>query len=220
VADEFFDSLVSAVEAFIGTWAMAPNGGGAIDDISGTPGALDKLRDHPLVLETDARHQGIAGIRDYDPDFDLASFLIRVGEMFSAYHAAVDRGNLTPVRRFVDERSYAELAKAADKIGRNPDGSRALTIKAIRPMTASHELRLDMIRVFITANQSGTDELLCEYWELIRTIGTLTKPGLDLTHCPNCGGPVDGLDPTRCAYCDTRLADPALDWVVRKIAAQ
>jgi len=220
VADEFFDSLVAAVEAFVGTSATAPGASGAVDDISGIPGALEKIREHPLAIDTGTEHQGVARIRDYDPDFDLAAFLIRVGEMFSAYHAAVDRGDLTPVRRFVDERSYAELAKAADKTGRNPDGARTLTVKAIRPMTASHELNVDMIRVFITANQGGSDELLCEYWELIRKVGTVTKPGLDLTHCPNCGGPVDGLDPTRCAYCDTRLADPALDWVARKITAQ
>ena len=87
-------------------------------------------------------------------------------------------------------------------------------------MTACHEDGFDLVRVFITAEQPGTDVLLCEYWELIRARGTLTKPGLDITHCPNCGGPVNGLDPTRCAYCGTRLADPALDWVVRKITAQ
>ena len=87
-------------------------------------------------------------------------------------------------------------------------------------MTAKHDEELDLVRVFITAEETGAGQLLCEYWELIRRRGVQTKPGLTITKCPNCGGPVDGLDPSRCAYCETRLADPALDWVVRKITAQ
>jgi DNA-directed RNA polymerase subunit RPC12/RpoP len=85
---------------------------------------------------------------------------------------------------------------------------------------ARHEDGLDLVRIFITAEQPGTDELLCEYWELVRKRGVQTLPGLTITKCPNCGGPVDGLDPTRCGYCGTRLADPAVDWVVRKITPQ
>jgi hypothetical protein len=164
-------------------------------------------------------HQGIQAIHESDPAFDLAAFLVRVGEMFSAYHAAIDSGDLAPARRFIDEAAYMELEPAVVKTGRAA-APRTLKVRAIRPITARHDDGLDLVRVFITAEQSGTDELLCEYWELIRKRGTLTKPGLDVTHCPNCGGPVDGLDPTRCAYCGTRLADPALDWVVRKITAQ
>jgi hypothetical protein len=222
MADDFFESLVQAVGVFVGAWADTPNSGGndALRDLMGIPEALEKIRDHPIALKTGPQHQGIALIRDIDPDFDIGMFLVRVGEMFSAYHTAMDRGDLAPIRRFVDERYYPDLLEAAEKTGRNPNGPRALTVKAIRPMTASHYLGMDMIRVFITANQSGTKELLCEYWELIRKQGTLTKPDLDLTSCPNCGGPVNGLDKTRCSYCGTRLADPAHDWVVRSILPQ
>jgi hypothetical protein len=212
VADRFLISLLKAVDSFISSLAGM------------SPEAEIPLSDSPRARYVHAgeavRPTGIAAIRDADPEFDLAEFLVRVGQMFSAYHEAIDRGDLKPVRRFVEEASYADLESAATKAGRNPGGSRALTVKSIRPITAEHEYGLDLVRVFITADQAGTDEVLCEYWELVRKRGTLTKHGLDLTHCPNCGGPVDGLDPTRCAYCDTRLADPALDWVARKITAQ
>jgi hypothetical protein len=222
MADEFIESLLAAVETFVQGLAATPGSrdADALEALIGIPEALAKLGDHPAALKIDSEHMGIARIRDADPDFDIAAFLVRVGEMFSAYHTAMDRGDLAPVRRFVDERYYPDLLQAAEKTGRNPNGPRALTVRAIRPMTASHYLGMDMIRVFITANQSGTKELLCEYWELIRKQGTLTKPDLDLTSCPNCGGPVDGLDHTRCSYCGTRLADPAHDWVVRSILPQ
>jgi predicted lipid-binding transport protein (Tim44 family) len=213
------DSLLGAVGAFIGGMA----GLNTYDTTQTSPPAwadsLKRLNDKPVIFDV-PQNQGIGSIRDHDPEFDLAEFLVRVGQMFSAYHEALDRGDLKPVRRFVEETAYMRLETAVTKTGRNPNGPLGLKVHAIRPITAKHEDDLDLVRVFISAEQAGTDEMLCEYWELVRKRGTLTKHGLDLTHCPNCGGPVDGLDPTRCAYCDTRLADPALDWVVRKITAQ
>ena len=216
---EFLESLIAAVARFLGESATGVGGMPEPKQPSAWSDSIGHIKDGPVTMRI-PENQGIHGIRAADPAFDLQAFLVRVGEMFSAYHAALDDGDLKPVRRFVDETAYAQLEPAAEKAGRRTDGRRALKVHAIRPMTACHEDGFDLVRVFITAEQPGTDVLLCEYWELIRARGTLTKPGLDITHCPNCGGPVDGLDTTRCAYCGTRLADPALDWVVRKITAQ
>ena len=217
---EFFESLLAAVADFIGgTASAAGTTSGHVSVPSPWGDVLGHATAPPVTLSV-PEHEGIQGIRAADPTFDLSAFLVRVGEMFSAYHEALGRGDLAPVRRFVDETAYTQLEPAVLKSGRRVDGPHALKVRAIRPITARHEDGLDLVRVFITAEQAGQEELLCEYWELIRKRGTLTKPGLDITHCPNCGGPVDGLDPTRCAYCGTHLADPALDWVVRKITAQ
>jgi hypothetical protein len=218
VDDGFLESLLVAVAAIVGEMA-APGSAAAASGPSPFAASLGRLSDKPVTLGPD-EHQGIGAIRDADPNFELGAFLVRVGEMFSAYHEALDLGQPATIRRFVDEHTYMQLAPAAEKAGRRPEGPRALRIHAIRPITAKHDDGLDLVRVFITAEQPGTEELLCEYWELVRKRGVQTKPGLSITKCPNCGGPVDGLDPTRCAYCDTRLADPALDWVVRKITAQ
>lgn len=217
---EFFESLVAAVANFVAD--VAANR----DEWHGanpTPVRWDTVLGHtsdaPISFSV-PEHRGIQGIREADPDFDLSAFLVRVGEMFSAYHEAIDNGDLKPVRRFVDESAYTQLEPRVCEAGRIAGGPRALKIRAIRAITARHDDGLDLIRVFISSDQAGTDDVLCEYWELIRKRGTLTKPGMSITKCPNCGGPVDGLDPTRCAYCGTRLADPALDWVVRKISPQ
>ena len=218
--DVFLESLLGAVSAFLGGLAdvSAPE---ALRP--GEPSPLASMAHHlgdaPVTFEVPQNH-GIAGIRAADPAFDLGAFLVRVGQMFAAYHLALDRADLSPSRRFIDETAWAELEAAAKRSGRRQDGPRSLTVRAIRPMTAVHEDDLDLVRVLITAEIAGESGLLCEYWEVCRKRGTQTKPGLDLTHCPNCGGPVDGDDPTRCAYCGTRLADPALDWVVRRITAQ
>jgi len=218
MSDAYLDSLLAAVADFVGEVHHTDS---PYPPANTTPfgDLVTSLAEKPVTFEVPERH-GIQGIRAADPDFDLAAFLVRVGEMFRAYHEALDRGDLAPARRFVDEDAYAELAKSVDARGRRAEGPRELKVTAIRPMTARHDDGLDLVRVLIYADQAGSRQPLCEYWELVRERGTLTKRGLDLTHCPNCGGPVDGDDPTRCAYCQTRLADPAFDWVVRKISAQ
>ena len=220
MSDDFLESLLTAVAEFVGVAFDATDAEPAFGSHSSTwQPSLSRLSDKPVTLDVPS-NRGIAGIRDADPAFELDAFLVHVGQMFSAYHGACDRGDLAPARRFIDEAAWAELADAAKKAGRRAEGPRALKIRAIRAETAQHDDGLDLVRVLITADVAGDSELLCEYWELIRKRGTQTKSGLDLTHCPNCGGPITGDDPTRCAYCGERLADPALDWVVRKITVQ
>lgn len=216
MGDSFFDSLSSAIDRFLDDYAVDtvapystyPNLGGP----ARTPAA-------PVSFDVPQNH-GLAGIRASDPAFDVGAFLTRVGEMFSTYHTAFDCGDLKPARRFIDENAWAALAEKARKIGPLPGGPRTFQIRAIRPETAIHENDLDLVRILISAQANGEYDMLCEYWEVIRKRGTVTKSGLDLTHCPNCGAPITGDDPTRCAYCGERLADPALDWVVRKIMVQ
>jgi hypothetical protein len=220
MSDDFLESLLFAVAEFMGVAVEASNASPLLGTSpSNWQPSLSRLADKPVTLDV-PHNRGIAGIRDADPAFELDAFLVHVGQMFAAYHSALDHGDLKPARRFIDEMAWAQLEQAAQKTGRRLEGPQALKIRAIRPMTALHENGLDVVRVFITAEQPGTDELLCEYWELMRKQGALTQPGLDLTHCPNCGAPITGDDPTRCAYCNERFADPAFDWVVSKITVQ
>jgi len=215
MGDSFFESLSAAVERFLTDYAGDGTASSRSIDM-----LFDVMNAPSSALETTGA-VGLGRIREHDPDFDLGTLLRRVGEMFAAYHEAADNGDLQPARRFVAEESWSALDEAAENKGRRHAGPRAFHIDAIRPMTATHEDGLDTVRVLINAHETqGDADPICEYWELVRSRGTQTKAGLDLTHCPNCGAPIDGDDPTRCAYCGQRLADPALDWVVRKITEQ
>jgi hypothetical protein len=217
--DSFFDSLLNAITDFL----IDANDGADELLISGrlSTEEYEVFSGKRATPAPDSGPVGFGRIRQRDPKFDVAEFLKRVGEMFLAYHGAKDKGDLAPVRRFIDEESWAELNRGVQTVGRREYGVRDFRITAIRPMTATHEFGLDTIRVLINAQITNDDDPpLCEYWELIRKEDALTHPGLDLTHCPHCGAPIDGDDPTRCAYCGERLADPAFDWVVRKIAEQ
>lgn len=178
----------------------------------------------PRLPATDLSRErmGFGSIRYADPHFDLDAFYARVSEMFLAYHAAVDDGDLKPARRFIDERYYPallrdlEAAKTSASAGQPFLGP--LVVESTRAMTANHESGMDMVRVIVTAHRGPeTGPHVQEYWTLIRRQGAITKADLSLYKCPNCGAPTDGDDPTRCGYCGARLADPALDWVVTRI---
>jgi hypothetical protein len=216
VHDSFFSSLLDAVADFL------KDGADPIllsDRV--TPPDYETFTRHREAMRPEDGPVGFAKIRRHDSKFEVAEFLKRVGEMFFAYHAALDNGDLRVVRRFIDEESWAQLSQIAATAGRRADGPRSFRINSIRPMTASHESGLDTVRVLINAAvTNGDDPPVCEYWELVRKEGALTQPGLSLTQCPHCGAPITGDDPSRCAYCGERLADPAFDWVVSKVSPQ
>jgi predicted lipid-binding transport protein (Tim44 family) len=163
-------------------------------------------------------HAGFSAIQRADPDFTVEGFRARVTEMFLALHAAQVAGDLAPTQRFIDPTFYPVLTarlREARSAGAMP---KVTGVQDVRPAIARHDDGLDLVRTTIVATCEGGD-VLVEYWELIRRTGATSKPKMTIFRCPNCGGPIDGNDPARCAYCDTRLADPALDWVVRKISS-
>jgi hypothetical protein len=210
--------MVVAMAVIIGVRIFLSSSGIPVDDLSESPEGPTYLPD--LTIQTPPPpdpHAGFPAIRAADPAFTVEAFEARVAEMFLAYHEALARGDLAPTRRFVDEGYYASVAPGIDADSAKHT-ARVEGVKDIRPATARHEDGLDVVRVMIVAT-TADDEPLTEYWELIRRRGAQSKPELSLTRCPNCGAPIDGVDPTRCAYCGERLADPAYDWVVRKISA-
>lgn len=195
---------------------FARNGWGTLDDLGSDPSdAFPPVTEERRPAEH-AEHFGFAAIRHADPAFDLDVFYARVSEMFLAYHAALANHDLTPARRFIDERYYPVLA---ERLAAAPARSQQLAVESARGLTAAHEEGMDRVRVMLTASAVGSAEKIQEYWTLVRRQGALTKADLSLYKCPNCGAPTSGDDPTRCAYCGARLADPALDWVVSRIDA-
>ncbi len=56
-----------------------------------------------------------------------------------------------------------------------------------------------------------------EYWTFIRKVGAHTKAETTIRKCPNCGAPVADGNYVECAYCETVMNDPALDWVLMRI---
>lgn len=207
--------ILAAMIAVVAVRVLGSSGSPLLDDIGG-----DVPLPRHASLPEPGQQMGFGQIREADPAFEMDAFYARVQQMFTAFHAAVAAGDLRPVRRFVDERYYPQLEQQL----KAPGDAKAprLTVESARAMTAKHENGIDTVRVLISAAADGAGAdapPVQEYWTLIRRIGTWTRPELSVDKCPNCGAPIDGPDPTHCAYCGARLADPSLDWVVTRIDA-
>ena len=190
-----------------------------LGDMSGrATSALDDFSTFSPHTEPD-EHAGFAAIKRADPHFTVEELRARITEMFLALHAAVAAGDLAPVQRFVDPDFYRVLVSRVGDERAAGIPQIVTAVRDVRPAIARHDDGLDLIRTTIVGTLED-GKTLVEYWELIRRTGATSKPQMTIFRCPNCGGPVDGADPTRCAYCDTLLADPALDWVVRKISTE
>jgi len=193
-------------------------------------GLFDDLADEQPVLFDDSGgfanfsghaepdpHAGFGAIRVSDPNFSVEGFKTRVAEMFLALHAAENAGDLTPAKRFLDPALYDRLAAALAGGPATRDAPAVTAVADVRPTTARHDDGFDLVRATVVGTRPG-DNPLVEYWELVRLRGATSKPDMTIFKCPNCGAPIDTDDPSRCAYCDTRLvADPSLDWVARRI---
>ncbi len=154
---------------------------------------------------------GFALIREHDPAFDLTRFYETVAEMFVAVRRAEAGGDVSKVRHLVRGEAWEYLQR------REPDGLDGdVKVSGVTATTVRREGDRDIVRARIVARTaSGTP--IQRYWKLERGTRALTLAQPSIWKCPNCGGPIDGDDRSRCAYCGVRLDDPNLDWVVTEI---
>jgi len=193
------------------SWFSELGGPGADDDAT----LSDFATFAPRAEHND--HAGFAAIKRADPYFTLDGFRERVKEMFLAFHAAAEKGDLSATQSFIEPSYYPKLVEQ-QRATREAGPVHAVTgVRDIRPAIARHEDGMDLVRSSVVG-ETTDGQAVVEYWELVRRRGATTKPETTIFKCPNCGGPANGPDPSRCAYCGTRLADPALDWVVRRIS--
>lgn len=183
------------------------------------------------------RLDGFASIRQSDPQFDTEAFYDHVREMFLAIHAAAAARDLRPVGSFIEANLLAQIG--AHMRGET-DAAQILQPGELEPlriaaMSVDRRDGYDVVYVLIQVKgpSDAADDIVenpdadtpepvvrfREYWTLVRAVGAVSRAGWSIHKCPNCGGPIDTDDRSTCSYCGVRMADPAYDWVVRKIAA-
>ena len=201
---------------------------------SGLHGTTVHTVDHAQRL---AEPEGFAIIRDSDPGFDVDAFYDHVRQMFLAIHCAAAARDLRPVASFIEA---PFLAQVDAHIRGESDGPQLLQPGDLEPrriaaMSIDRRDGFDICHVLVQATgpADATDDIVDnpdsaspdpivkfrEYWTLVRSVGAISRADWSIHKCPNCGGPINTDDRTTCSYCGVRMADPAYDWVVRKIAA-
>ena len=146
----------------------------------------------------------------------------RVGEMFSRTTPPMDRRR-SERRSAVHRRGLVGAAQPSRAGARAPRRRASLVPSQRDPADDRHA----RVRPGHDPRRSSPrrDErrrpAMCEYWDARAQARERSRSRASTSRtAPNCGAPIDGDDPTRCAYCGERLADPALDWVASKITAQ
>jgi hypothetical protein len=185
-------------------------------------------------------HPGLEGfpvIRQTDPTFDVDEFYDHVAQMFVAIHEAAAARDFGSVADFVEPALLVTLEARlhADTEAAAPLTPGDLSIQRTAAMSIDRDEGYDVVHILIAATgpASAADDLVDnpdadgpeavvkfrEYWTLVRAVGAKSQVDWSLHKCPNCGAPIDTDDRVKCSYCGVRMADPAYDWVVRRIAA-
>jgi predicted lipid-binding transport protein (Tim44 family) len=230
-------AVIAAVAARV--WLSSKGVGGGDADGWNDPLDLSSAPRFHGPNDTPPHHgaEGFAVIRQSDPTFDVDGFYDHVGQMFLAIHEAAAGRDLRPVADFVEP---ALLEGVAQHLHADPDPLAPLkpddlTIQRTAAMSVVREEGYDVIHILIAAfgPVTAADDLVDnpdadapgpvvafrEYWTLVRAVGAKSQADWSLHKCPNFGAPIDADDRVKCSYCGVRLADPAYDWVVRRIAA-
>jgi predicted lipid-binding transport protein (Tim44 family) len=191
----------------------------------------------PVAVTTRHELEGFPVIRQSDPTFDVDEFYDHVRQMFVAIHEAAAGRDLRSVADFVDPvlLTTLEARGHADTDAVAPLAPGDLSIQRTAAMSIDRDEGYDVVHILIAATgpASAADDLVDnpdadgpapvvkfrEYWTLVRAVGAKSQADWSLHKCPNCGAPIDADDRVKCSYCGVRMADPAYDWVVRKIAA-
>lgn len=192
---------------------------------------------HTAPTQSHNEPEGFAGIRQSDPQFETEAFYDHVREMFIEIHKAAAARDLRPVASFIEPKLLTQIDA---HIHGETDATRVLQPSELEPvriaaMSVDRRDGYDIVYVLVQArgpadaaddivenpDADGPDAVATfrEYWTLVRAAGAKSQADWSLHTCPNCGAPINTEDRVKCSYCGVRMADPAYDWVVRKIVA-
>jgi predicted lipid-binding transport protein (Tim44 family)/endogenous inhibitor of DNA gyrase (YacG/DUF329 family) len=185
-----------------------------------------------------AREQGLAELRQDDPDFSPDLFLARVQNAFLRLQHAWSEGNLNPARHFVSdavhERFSLQLAEMRQRGVRNIMENVIVQDAAIALIEAGQRFQTIAVRIEASAVDYEVDgkgrlvfgsrqpQTFAEYWSFIRRPGATSRSGKGLMegNCPNCGGALDINQAAQCPFCQAKVRSGQYDWVLAEITQE
>ena len=180
--------------------------------------------------------EGLPGIRQRDPAFDLDAFLRRCRELLPPVQEAWSRQDMSPVRHFLSDgvfdRFTLQIEMQKDSGIRND--MRDVRVLGSRLVGSASDRFFDSLHVAVTANAvdttvsleggrrlQGSDapQSFTEVWTFLRRPGakTLARPGLLEGHCPNCGTRLRLSTSITCGACQALINSGEYDWVLTEI---
>jgi len=176
----------------------------------------------------------LAELSTRDPSFSWTGLVVRVEQIFRAFHGAWAARDLTEARPFLSgslletQRYWVDAYHAAGLVNvlRDP------TIVAVHPARVTRDKYFESITVRLRASSfdSTVDEsgavvggdpevrrIYTEYWTLIRGVRPPGRPFAEPA-CPECGAPISHVEQSgKCESCGVTITMGSFDWVLSRI---
>jgi uncharacterized tellurite resistance protein B-like protein len=183
--------------------------------------------------------EGLPGIRQRDPAFDLDAFLGRCRGLLPAVQEAWSRQDMSPVRHVLSDGVFDRftLQLEMQKGSGIRNDLRDIRVLGSRLAGSASDRFFDTLHVAVTAEAvdttvsledgrrlqgTGASESFTEIWTFLRRPGakTLARPGLLEGHCPNCGTRLQLSTSITCGACQALINSGEYDWVLTEITQQ
>lgn len=180
--------------------------------------------------------EGLPGIRQRDPAFDLDAFLGRCCGLLPPVQEAWSRQDMSPVRHVLSDGVFDRFALqiAMQKGSGIRNDMSHVRVLGSRLVGSASDRFFDTLHVAVTAEAvdttvaleggrrllgSGAPESFTEVWTFLRRPGakTLAHPGLLEGHCPNCGTRLRLSTSITCEACQALINSGEYDWVLTEI---
>jgi hypothetical protein len=183
---------------------------------------------------------GLAAIKERDPGFEDNAFLAKVTKIELAVQDAWTRGDMRPVRTFLSDgllrRFQTHLSVMRHQGLRNALADHQVIESRIHAVeqdrhfdtihvafrAAAKDVEVDAslsLEQALAAAAKARREEWTEIWSFLRRPGTKTLAGGGAVegYCPNCGGPIELGQATRCDHCQGLINSGDYDWVLAEI---
>ncbi len=177
--------------------------------------------------------QGVAALKERDPEFGLESLRPRIQVIFDEMQQAWSSLEWDKARPFLTDRQFLSMSYWVDayrKAGlRNVTTDNQITnlelvkvetdpffdIVTVRLYAKGHDYTIDSSGNVVSGSKER-ERSYSEYWTLVRSVQK-KDTDKDPKTCPNCGAPLSINQSGRCEYCGSKVTGGEFDWVLSRV---
>lgn len=166
----------------------------------------------------------IEQVKAFDQGFSLSLFEDFLAALYAQTQDARGKHQLESLATFLAPEVRAALAASSRQLTAVSEvivgGLTLVGVRGLTPEAESVEVEVRLETNFTEASASGERTFWAvELWTLARKKSARSRPKgpVDLTRCPSCGAPLDGVKNGVCSYCHQTVNTGDFDWLVTSI---
>ncbi len=180
---------------------------------------------------------GLAKLKEQDPEFSREAFLERVSNMYVQLQDAWEAKKWEPIRIMMTDALYNQFKRQLDEYIRNNQTNHVDRIAVLSSQIIGYrqDEANDIIKVLLktrivdyvvndadgslVSGDRSREKFMTYEWTLIRAKGVKTAhdQGVNQVNCPSCGAPMSINQSGQCEYCGNVLTSGQYDWIISAI---